>query len=151
MISRLWRRSIWHPDSISPEEWKYRWLKRVWLPVYDLFAIGAGIWAAIFGSSILYHLLGDTGAVDALGIAFAFVAFICLMGVIFPELYKIEIVGKIALIGMLGAYAGSIIAFNANGDSTSWFVAFIVVMTLPLPLFRLNLLGEEIKERRNQE
>jgi len=151
MFSRIWRRSIWHPDSITPDEWKFRWLKRIWLPAYDLFAIAAGIWAAAFGSPILYHLLGDTGAVDALGIVFAGIATACLLGVAFPDLYKLEIASKILLVSALGAYAAAIVIFNAQGDSTSWFVAFVVLMTLPLPLFRLNLLGEEIKERREQE
>lgn len=147
-LARLWRRSIWHPDSIPPEEWKYRWLKRVWLPIYDLFAIAAGFWAAAFGSPILYRLLGDGIAVDILGMMFAFVGTLCFLGIAFPSLYRIEIFGKILLIGMLGAYAAAIALFNANGDTTSWFVAFVVLMTLPLPFFRLNLLGEEIKERR---
>lgn len=151
MLSRIWRRSIWHPDSISPDEWKFRWLKRIWLPIYDFLAVGAGIWASIFGSPILYSLLGDSSTVDVLGLSFSLIAFACLLGVAFPDLYKLEIGSKILLISMLGAYAAAIVVFNAQGDSTSWFVAFIVLMTLPLPLFRLNLLGEEIKERRERE
>jgi hypothetical protein len=152
MLRKFWRRSIWHPDSLPPEEWKYRWLKRIWLPAYDLLAIGAGIWAAAFGSPVLHRLLGENAfAMDALGIAFAIIATVCLAGVSFPGLYRLEIAGKAALVGLLGAYAGAVVLFNANGDITSWFVAFVILMTLPLPLFRLNLLGEEIKERRNEE
>lgn len=145
---RLWRHSIWHPDSVQPEEWKYRWLLRIWLPLYDLMGIMAGVWAALFGSPVLYRLLGDTFMVDLLGVAFAIIAAVCMMGVIFPRVYRLEIVGKILLVAMLGGYAGAIVLFNTSNDITSWFVAFIVAMTLPLPLFRLNLLGEEIKERR---
>jgi hypothetical protein len=101
---------------------------------------------------VLHRLLGENAfAMDALGIAFAIIATVCLAGVSFPGLYRLEIAGKAALVGLLGAYAGAVVLFNANGDITSWFVAFVILMTLPLPLFRLNLLGEEIKERRNEE
>lgn len=147
MFSRLWRQSIWHPDAVPPEEWKYRWLKRIWLPAYDLLAIAAGIWAAVAGSPLLYTMFGSGGTVDALGIAFAIAATVCLAGVAFPALYKVEILGKVLLVGMLGAYAAAI----TLSDSDAWFVSYVVLMTLPLPLYRLNLLGEEIKERRNQE
>ena len=147
-LRRFWRRSIWHPDSVQPEEWKYRWLLRIWLPLYDLLGIMAGVWAALFGSPVLHRLLGDSVTVDVFGTSFAVISAICMFGVIFPRLYRMEIVGKIMLVALLGGYAGAIVLFNANDDITSWFVAFIVAMTLPLPLFRLNLLGEEIKERR---
>lgn len=45
MLCRLWRASIWAPGAIPPEEWKYRNLKRVALPVYDAIAVLAGVHA----------------------------------------------------------------------------------------------------------
>lgn len=73
MIRALWRASIWHPDAIPPDEWKWRSLKRVWLPVYDLIAICAGIWAALYGSPVL-HALFHKPVIDALGVMLAVVA-----------------------------------------------------------------------------
>lgn len=147
---RLWRASIWHPDAIPPDEWKYRNLKRVWLPIYDIIAIGAGVWAAIFGSPLL-HSLFDGPVIDAMGITLAAVATVCLAGVVFPRLWKMEIAGKVTLMSLLGAYAFTVAMFRANPDPAAGFVAFVLVLAIPLPMFRLQLLGEEIKERRDEE
>lgn len=146
-MRRLYRASIWHPDAIPPEEWKFRSLKRIWLPVYDLVAIGAGIWAALLGSPVL-HALFDEPVIDVLGYLLTAVATVCLFGVAFPRLWRWEIVGKVTLVGLLAAYAASVVLFRTNPDPSSGFVAFVIVLSLPLPIFRLTLLGEEIKERR---
>jgi hypothetical protein len=150
-VTRLWAASIWHPQAVDPEEWKYRNLMRLWLPMYDLLAILAGIWAMLFGSPILHRLLGDDGYIDLVGGALAVISAVCLVGVVFPALARLEAWGKQVLVGLLGAYAGAIVIFNASGDITSWFVSFIVLMTLPLPLFRLAMLGEEKKESREDQ
>ena len=146
----LYERSIWHPSAIDPEEWKFRSLMRLWLPLYDLLAIGAGLWAAWFGSPILHRLFPESNTVDVLGYALAVIATACLVGVSFPRMPRVETIGKSLLIGLLTSYAGAIAIFNASGDITSWFVVFIVLMVLPLPLYRLSMLGEEKKERREE-
>lgn len=146
-MRRLFGATIWHPDAIPPDEWKFRWLKRVLLPVYDLVAIGAGIWAALLGSPVL-HALFDEPVIDVLGYMLTAVATVCLLGVVFPRLWRWEIAGKVMLVGLLLAYAGAVVLFRTNPDPSSGFVAFIIVLALPLPIFRLTLLGEEIKERR---
>jgi hypothetical protein len=146
----LYEASIWHPDAIPPDEWKYRNLKRVWLPAYDLTAIGAGLWAAAFGSPLL-HTLFDEPVIDLMGWLLSVVAFVCLLGVAFPRLWRWEIGGKVTLMALLGTYAFIVAAFRTNPDPAAGFVAFVLVLALPLPLFRLTLLGEEIKERRDEE
>lgn len=147
LLRRLWRASIWHPDAIPPDEWKYRSLKRFWLPVYDLIAIFAGIWAALFGSPVLQELF-DGPVIDTMGILLTVVATVCLLGVVFPCLWRWELFGKAVLIALLAAYAAAVVLFRTNPAPSSGFVAFIIILSLPLPLFRLTQLGEEIKERR---
>lgn len=146
----LFRASIWHPDAIPPDEWKYRSLKRFWLPVYDLIAILAGIWAALFGSPVLHELF-DKPLIDAMGLLLAVVATVCLLGVIFPALWRWEIIGKVLLVALLAAYAAAVVLFRTNPDPSAGFVAFVITLALPLPLFRLTQLGEEIKERREED
>lgn len=147
MLRALWRASIWHPDAIPPDEWKYRSLKRVWLPVYDLLAIGAGIWATLFGSPVLHELFAEP-VIDAMGVLLTLVAAVCLLGVILPRLWRWEICGKVLLVALLAAYAAAVVLFRTNPAPSSGFVAFVIVLALPLPIFRLTMLGEEIKERR---
>lgn len=150
MLRPLWRHSIWHPDAIPPDEWKYRSLKRVWIPLYDIIAVGAGLWAFLFGSPILHRLFAE-GVVDFAGGVFAVAAMVCLAGVSFPHLWRVEIVGKVVLVALLGTYAVCVALFRSNPDPSAGFICFILILALPLPLFRLTLLGEEIKDRHDGE
>lgn len=153
-MRRLWRASIWHPDAIPLHEQKYRSLKRLWLPVYDIIAVLAGITAAVYGSRLLDRLYGDF--TDAIGLFFSFVALVCLAGVAFPRLWALEIAGKSLLVGMILAYAIAIVVSPspeqiAQQEAPSWFVSVILLLPLPLPLFRLDLLATEWADRRAVE
>ena len=145
-MRRLWRASIWHPDALPPDEWKYRNLKRVWLPLYDVIAIFAGIQAVMYGSTILNRLFAPV-MVDTLGLVMTLVATVCLAGVAFPRLWVVEIIGKVMLVGLVAGYVTTILLFSEN-PGPNLFVVGMLTFGLPLAFFRLNLLGEEIKERR---
>ena len=146
MLGRLWRASIWHPEAIPPDEWKFRNLKRVWLPLYDLIAVFAGVQAVLFGSDLLNRIF-DPVAVYLLGGVFITVSLTCLYGVSFPRAWAVEIVGKVILVGMIAGYITAILFF-ARPPGPSLFVVGMLAFGLPLAMFRLNLLGEELKERR---
>lgn len=151
---RIVRASIWHPLAIGPLEQKYRSLKRVWLPLYDVVAMLAGITAVMYGSRLLDRLYGDF--TDVIGGFFTLVAFVCLLGVAFPRLWAVEIVGKSILIGMVIAYATAIVLSPspeqlAAKEAPSWFITVMLLLPLPLPLFRLELLATEWADRRAVE
>lgn len=149
MIRRLWAASIWAPDAIPIGEWKYRHLERVWLPIYDVLAIWAGVDAVLFGSRLLYRLF-DQNVVDLVGALFAVVGVMCLLGVVFPRLWAVEVVGKLILVGMVTAYAFAIVLYlpPAQSEPPNFFVMRILSLALPLALFRLTVLGQEWKEHR---
>lgn len=75
------------------------------------------------------------------------VALVCLIGVAFPRLWVVEFVGKVLLVGIIAAYAATIFLFASNPNPND-FIVLMLAFSLPFPLSRLNLLGEEIKERR---
>lgn len=142
----LWRSSIWCEDAIPPNEWKYRNLKRVWLPVYDLVAIWAGIQAVAFGSTLLNRLFPPM-LVDTVGVVFTAAAVAALLGVAFPRLWAVEILGKIVLVGLVAGYVSAILLFSRTPEPNT-FIVGMLGWGLPLAMFRLHMLGEEIKERR---
>lgn len=150
VFARLARASIWHPDAIPPDEWKFRSLKRLWLPVYDAIVILAGVWATAYGSPILHRLFHEN-VIDAMGMTLTVSAIVCLLGLAFPSLWRVEIIGKVTLVALLGGYAIAVMLFRTNPDPSAGFITFVLLLALPLPLFRLNLLGEEIKDRRDDE
>ncbi len=148
-MRRLFAASIWAPGAIPPDEWKYRNLKRVWLPVYDFIAIAAGYFAWAHGSNILNRLFAPA-LVDVLGILMIIVATVCFAGVAFPRLWPVEMIGKVLLVGMVVGYISTILLFGRDLP-TNLFVVAMLGWGLPLAMFRLNLLGEEYKERNNEE
>lgn len=152
MWRRLFARTVWAPGALDHEPKKFRSLWRVWLPLYDLFAIGAGISAVAVGSPLLNRVFGEA-FVDITGYGFTAVASACLIGVAFPRLWRFEVAMKSLLIGMIVAYIWCILAFPssqqvASAGGPSYFVAFMLAFGLPLALFRLNQLADEQFDRR---
>ncbi|MDY0830725.1 hypothetical protein SK224_16440 [Microbacterium sp. BG28] len=144
MMRALWRASIWHPDAIPPIEEKYASpLKRVLFPVYDLVVIwlawaglGAGFRALALtfpspGPSVLY------GALMAAGL-------VCFIGAAFPRLWVAEIVGKLAILALLGILMAAmyVAAAEIPGHTGANVAPMIAGMMLP-PLLRLWILGVE--------
>lgn len=146
VLRRIWRSSIWHPSAIPAEEFKYRNLKRIWLPLYDLTAVAAGVGAILYGSNMPNRLF-STGWVDALGSVLTMVAILCLISISFPRLWALEIIGKTLLVGMIAGYITMILLFS-HSPQPPLFIASVLASGLPLAMFRLNLLGEEVKQRR---
>jgi hypothetical protein len=148
------RASIWHPGAIPAREEKYRSLKRVWLPVYDVLAFMAGVTGVVYGSRLLDRLYGDM--TDLVAGLFATVALVCLFGLAFPRLWAVEIAGKSLLVGMVIAYAVAIVVSPSPEqmlakEAPSWFIFTMLLLTLPLPMFRLELLATEWADRRAVE
>lgn len=145
---RVLRASVWARGVIPPEDWEDRWDLRLWLPLWDLILIGAGIWATAFGSPILHRLFPES-AIDAAGMALAVAATVCLMGVAFPVLWLAEFFGKVTVMFLLGAYAACVWFFRSDpSDMSSGFVVFILCAAIIPAPSRLSKIGEQWKKRR---
>lgn len=146
-LRSLYRNSIWNPDAIQPEEFKYRNLKRLWLPLFDLLSILVGMFGVVYGSKILNELY-PTAVVDGLSVVFIIAASVALVGIAFPKLWIPEVAGKITMLGLLGGYSTAIWVSFFHGSVESGFVAAMLMYPVLFPLFRLDILGEEVKQRR---
>lgn len=150
----LWQRSIWHPDAIPLHERKYASLKRVWLPLYDVFAVLAGVAAIAHGSRLLDRLYGPF--TDVIGVVFIAVALVCLAGVAIPRLWAVELAGKVVLVGMIVAYIAGIVVSPSPEqllarEAPSWFIVAMLALNLWLPLWRIENLTMEWADRRADE
>lgn len=146
----LYKNSIWHPDAIQPEEFKFRNLKRLWLPLFDGLSILVGMLGVAYGSKILNELYPEA-LVDALSLTFIIAAAVAFIGITFPKLWIPEVVGKITMLGLLGGYSTAIWVSFFQGSVESGFVAAMLMYPVLFPLFRLDILGEEVKQRRVEE
>ena len=146
-LRRIGRASIWAKDAIPPEEFKYRHIKRVWLVYFDVVSILVGALAVAHGTRLLKELF-DEGTINLFGTVYALAAFVALLGVAFPRLWLPEIFGKVIMVGMLGAYATVLWFSYFTGLSETGFVAAMLLLPLATPFIRLQMLGEEIKQRK---
>lgn len=148
LFRRIGRASIWHNDAIPADEWKYRNFKRVVLPVYDLLVVFAGASAVIWGMPSFREIYPEP-VVDAIGWLLITVATICLLGVSFPRLYLVEMFGKAILIGIITAYLIALFGLAIQGVGAREFVMVVVSMTMPVPVYRMGMLGTEYRDRKS--
>ncbi len=149
-MGRLGSASVWAAGVVSPDD-PWRNAKRIWLPLFDVIMILSGINAIVFGSRILDRLYGDF--TDIIGAAFVLFAAACLIGVGWPRMWPVEIVGKILLVSMIVGYVAAIILSPspeqlAAKEAPSWFVASMVLGLTLFPLARLDRLLDEWVRRR---
>lgn len=146
-INVLYRETIWHPEAIAEEEFKYRNLKRVWLPLFDLLSVLVGLLGVAYGSTILNSLYPGW-FIDLAGYTFMSAAVLALLGVVFPRLWVSEMIGKIVMLGLLGSYATAIWISFFQGSVEGGFIAAMLMYPILFPFLRLDILGEEVKQRR---
>ena len=149
LLQRVYRQTIWHPDAVEDSEFKYRNLRRVWLPLFDVLSIWIGFLAVQYGSTSLNKMFPGV-VVDVAGSIFTIAATLALVGVVFPRLFLAEIVGKVVLVSLLGTYSVIIWASFLAGEVQSGFVAGMLMLPLILPFAVLQIRGEEIKQRKTR-
>ena len=123
---RLKRYTVWHPINTDPAD-DDRWTVRVWLPLYDLLAVLAGLIAFHVGSPILNRLF-DHWLVEVAALAYALAGAVTLVGVVIPCLWRLEIAGKIGMSFLLTSYAFLVLAFPSGGGVSNAFVTVILIM-----------------------
>jgi hypothetical protein len=141
------RRSIWHRDAIPITEGELaRDVKRWVLPVVDVLFILASISGLVRGMPSFEVVYSETVSnVAAVLILAASIA--CLVGVSFPRLWRLELVGKMALAFVLLTYA-ALLVFLSVGGSARGFVAGVCAASVVLPLWRIVWLGREYRRRK---
>jgi hypothetical protein len=149
LFRRVLAPTIWAPGAIPASEAKYATpLKRVALPLYDLGAVAAGIYAIRSGIPSLDALLPHAFA-DSLGYFFIAAAVVCLAGIVFPKLWAVEMIGKGFLFAFLGTYLIALRTLaDQEGSGTRDFISAIVYMVMLVPLLRLWILGLEYRDRK---
>lgn len=143
----LYRYSIWAPNAIPAEEWKYRNLKRVMFPVIDLLYLLAGLSAARRGVPAISEIYPEP-VVTFFSYLLCLSAFVCLIGVSFPRLWAFEIAGKSILLGLMFGYFIALLLLTFTQVGNRDFVLFVAGVAVCPIIWRLSLLGSEWQNRR---
>ena len=142
---RVKARTVWAPEAIPPEEWDYRNVPRVWLPLYDLTIMLAGLVGAINTMPAL-DLIFDPWIVDIMAGFLVLTALLCLIGVVFRML-RVEAYAKVALVGLIGSYSIALLTLAAGDSLGRVFIGVLSIALLFLPFSRLQVLGAKLRRK----
>lgn len=143
----LWRASIWHPEALPATEGAAsRELKRYVLPIFDVLVIVMGANAVQFGMPSFNLVYSPVVAVLAAWVLLA-AGVLALVGISFPRLWVAEAFGKLAMVAVLGGYAGALWVLLAQGQWARAFVAAGLTGLIVLPMWNLARLGRERQGR----
>ena len=139
---------MWHPSAIPPLEHKYASpLKRFVFPAFDVIMLAVGVRSMFVGIPSIDELLPGEVAY-AFYIAWTVLAFVCLVGAVFPRLWPLEICGKIALFSVLATYLVALRTAPALYEGARDAVSGLVLAAMLIPSLRLWILGVEERDRR---
>lgn len=139
MLKRIASATVWAPNGVRAEDWRFRGIYRFVLPVTDILFF----W---FGAAGWYN--GVASVQDAAGIrwqewwslSLALAAAVAFVGIAFPRLWLVEVMGKIPLIALVFVY---IVITFARGLSDPNIIATsgIIAILILLPIWRVGDLG----------
>lgn len=140
MFRRLWNASVWGPNGVAPEDWRYRGVYRWVLPLTDTFFFWFGIVGWFNGvNSVQAAASPEWQTYWSLGIAIA--AVIAFFGVVFPRLWWVELIGKLPLIGLVAVYVVIFIAQGLTKTPNMLATAGLITILVLLPIWRAGDLG----------
>ena len=146
MFKRLFAASIWASGNIRPEDWRFRGIFRVVLPVGNLIFLYFGVVGFARGVGSVTDATNTTYAAFWSG-AIALASLACLVGVAFPKLGKLELGAKIVLIGLVASYVAVLTArsFEVPGSqATAGLMSALIV----LPVWRVLALGFQLRKQK---
>lgn len=141
------RLTVWHPINTDPND-EDRSGPRFWFPTYDVIALTLGVYAFFLGSPLLNRLF-PSWFTDGMGIVLISASLICLVGVCFPRAALLELIGKLAIVFMLGGYAGTVAVLSRSNEPNG-FVVIVLVMAVWLLGPRITKLFVVIPKLRKQ-
>lgn len=142
-----WSTTIWSPGAIPPEDYVWRSLVQVWLPLYDLILILTGVGGLVYGVPAVILLFPGALEVGATA-AFTLSAAAALLGIVFPRLSMLERIAKVSLLSLLIAYFGalSLLALFVDPDPRAFIAGIALSATIP-PFARLSILRAQARRR----
>ena len=143
---RFKRWTVWHPINTDPAD-ENRWGPRFWFPSYDVIALFLGLYAFHIGSPMLNRLF-PSWLTDGMGFFLIFASITCFAGVVFPRFNYLELGGKLLIVFILGAYAGTVF-FMSRTDEPNGFVVIVLIMAVWLLGPRISVLFVQVPRNKD--
>jgi hypothetical protein len=146
-LARLYRASIWHPDAIPLDEYKYRNSKRILFPLIDITILLMGAAAFVWGIPSLSTFY-DKWVVNVYSITLSSAAVLAFIGVAFPSMWKLELGAKATMLGQFTTLAACLIFLTADGNDGRGYVAGLCVIAGLVVGYRISVLASEWQARK---
>lgn len=144
---RLLKGTIWEHGAIPEQEQKYRNLKRVFLPIADLFLVGSGVGAVVHGAPSI-ALLFTTPILEMYAWSFLLASILCLISIAVPRMWAWELAGKTILVGLLTTYVLILWFLAGSTGGSRWFLSGVAAAFVSILIWRITIIAGEWGDRR---
>ncbi len=151
-IRKLLGITIWAPGVFGLPPDRYANIYRVVLPALDVAFVWAGIGAIVYGAPAFsdFAASGTQNLSFVWGVWTVTAAAACLLGITFPRLLVVEIVGKAAILAAAIVYMIVLLWLTGNGSTTRWVAVGMSVGSALIAGWRLGDLRIEWRDHRQK-
>lgn len=148
-LAAVGRASIWHREAIPASEAKYATpLKRVILPAFDIAVMVLGVLGLGTGGFVALRLTLPAHVPCAIYGVIAITGVVCFVGIGFPRLWAVELLGKTLMLGAMLILLGAFLQAGLTVPGHAGVVAApMVVWGVLILLLRLWIIGVELGKR----
>lgn len=152
LIRKLLSVTIWAPGVFGLPPDRYANLYRVVLPLLDVGFVFAGAGAIIHGAPAFsdFASSGTQNLSFVWGVWTVAAGSACLLGISFPRLLAVEIVGKAAIVAAAIVYMIVLLWLTGNGSTTRWVAVGMSVGSALVAAWRLGDLRIEWRIHRKK-
>lgn len=138
-MRQLFNATVWASDGVPSDARRFRNIFRIVLPLTDALFIRFGVVGVRDG----LHLVSD-GDMHQYGlwwpVCLVLASLASLIGVVFPKLWSLELVGRICMVGLVAGYAAVGVANIFTDANQNALVGLIIILIL-LQAWRVGDLG----------
>lgn len=135
ILQRLWRESVWSPNGVSKEDWRFRGVFRWVLPLTDVFFIWFGVAGWWQGIDSVQEAASPSWQVYWSSFL-ALTAALALLGVSFPRLWYIELIAKGPLVSLVSVYIFVLLERGITMPQVQATAGLVVILIL-MPIWRI--------------
>jgi hypothetical protein len=139
LLRRLYAASVWAPEGIPAGAWRFRGQFRFVFPYVDLMFLWFGIAGWQHGIRSVETATSNAWQTNW-SLAIAVFAAVCLLGISFPKLWAVELLGKLFLIGLVCAYLALQLSLSWE-DPKLQATAGLFTTLIAFPAWRVGDLG----------